>query len=126
MQAVVPPNLAPNVEQQIIHGKVYTFCTFAVKDYHKDEVYKCINYDKFILLTEETKIQEFPDIEKSIQKNSFDFYRLEQLKNLAGIDIFLTGEYTNLFWFSAQLFCYNSDARLFSCRCYWNVACRRS
>lgn len=57
MEVIVPENVAKAVEEQISLQKVQILYNFEVKEYKRDVTYKCINYDKYILLNEETKIQ---------------------------------------------------------------------
>lgn len=97
MQAVVPHFIASDVQQQICLGKLHVFSTFDVKDYKTDEIYKCINYDKFICVTRETKIEQIPELDDSIKQNAFDFYPLHQMTNIANMNIFLTGNDLNMF-----------------------------
>lgn len=94
MQAVVPDSIASNVQTTFCLGEVYILSTFVVEHYKSDELYKCINYDKYILLTKNTEIHHYPEVGESIKLNAFDFYDLQQTTNLAHFDIFLTGKYS--------------------------------
>lgn len=96
IQVVVPELIATNVQQRIYLGEVHVLSSFVVEYYKKEQTYKCINFDKFILLTQETEIQQIPDVQESIKDNAFDFYNLHQMKSLASFDIFLTSKHSNL------------------------------
>lgn len=93
MEAVVPHFICSNVEQQICVGKIHVFHIFEVKDYRADEIYKCINYDKYLCLTRESHNKIIPEVEDFIKQNVFDFYALDQMSNIANMNIFLTGKY---------------------------------
>lgn len=119
MEGIVPELIAPTIHQKISLGKVHIFDTFAVKYYKIDEIDQCVNFDKFICLSEKTNIHQISDLEESIKHNTFDFYAPDQMKSLANLNIFLTVQPIDIIFFFLNLLIYKYyHVFCVHCRCF--------
>lgn len=91
MQGFVPNFLMEKLLKMFIVGKMYTIANFQVKEYTKLDKWRCVNTDKQIMFTNNTRAKEIDDREYFIPKNSFDFYDLGDVKNFANQSTYLEG-----------------------------------
>ncbi|KAK1393410.1 hypothetical protein POM88_012466 [Heracleum sosnowskyi] len=85
----VPGNVAEEFLKNFGLGMVHIISNFQVKNYKTDEKYKCINYDRQVIFTHHTNIEQLTEDDPCIDTNAFDFYDLADVKNLANLNIFL-------------------------------------
>ncbi|KAK1354041.1 hypothetical protein POM88_047297 [Heracleum sosnowskyi] len=85
----VPGNIAEEFLKNLGLGMVHIISNFQVKNYKTDEKYKCINYDRQVIFTHHTNIEQLTEDDPCIDTNAFDFYDLADLKDLANLNIFL-------------------------------------
>ncbi|KAK1393414.1 hypothetical protein POM88_012470 [Heracleum sosnowskyi] len=85
----VPGNVAEEFLKNFGLGMVHIISNFQVKNYKPDEKYKCINYDRQVIFTHHTNIEQLTEDDPCIDTNAFDFYVLDDVKDLANLNIFL-------------------------------------
>ncbi|KAK1404304.1 hypothetical protein POM88_003909 [Heracleum sosnowskyi] len=89
MVAYVPEWLIEKMRKIFTVGKMYTITNFQVKDYTPNDKWRCVNNDKQILLTNNTKAREMEETEYFIASNHFDFFEMEDLPKLAKQNLIL-------------------------------------
>ncbi|WOG92585.1 hypothetical protein DCAR_0311858 [Daucus carota subsp. sativus] len=89
MHAYVPANLIKKHDKDVVDGSVYIISEFTVKDYKKEDKFRCINSEKQIIFTKDTECIKIVEDDLLIPKNIFDFYDLAELKEIADSNIYL-------------------------------------
>lgn len=91
MHAFVPANLIQQHETCLVDGSICIISEFTVKDYKKEDKFRCINSEKQIVFTKETECLKVVEDDGLIPLNIFDFYEISQLAEIADANVYLTG-----------------------------------
>lgn len=91
MHAFVPQFLEDKMQKMFTLNKQYVVTNFQVKNYTEQDKWRCVNMDKQILFTSQTKATEINENEYFIAKNMFDFYDMAELTKLTKQNIYLAG-----------------------------------
>ena len=91
MHAYVPANLIQKHDKNVVDGSVCIISEFTVKDYKKEDKFRCINSEKQIIFTKDTECIKIDEDDLLIPNNIFDFYDLAELKEIADSNVYLTG-----------------------------------
>ncbi|KAK1358281.1 hypothetical protein POM88_051537 [Heracleum sosnowskyi] len=90
IHAFVPGEIASAVEPCLELGTVYLFKNFTVREYKKEDRFRCIHKTIQIVFSRDTKIQELDETQVLIDKAAFDFYDIGDLKQLSQQTTYLT------------------------------------
>ncbi|KAK1353297.1 hypothetical protein POM88_052432 [Heracleum sosnowskyi] len=90
IHAFVPGEIASAVEPCLEMGTVYLFKNFTVREYKKEDRFRCIHRTIQIVFSRDTKFQELDETQVRIDKAAFDFYDIGDLKQLSQQTTYLT------------------------------------
>ncbi|KAK1397686.1 hypothetical protein POM88_007549 [Heracleum sosnowskyi] len=88
--AFVQGEIAAAVEPCLEVGTIYLFKNFTVREYKKEDRFRCIHKTIQIVFSRDTKIQELDETQVLIDKAAFDFYDIGDLKQLSQQTTYLT------------------------------------
>ncbi|KAK1374595.1 hypothetical protein POM88_030788 [Heracleum sosnowskyi] len=90
IHAFVPREIDAAVEPCLEVGTIYLFKNFTVREYKKEDRFRCIHKTIQIVFSRDTKIQELDETQVLIDKAAFDFYDIGDLKQLSQHTTYLT------------------------------------
>lgn len=91
MQAYVPAYLSDKWKKLLTVGNTYIITNFTVKTLTPDDKWRPVNIDRQISFTNQTKARELSEKDYFIPENTFDFYALDNLHDIANQKLLLAG-----------------------------------
>ncbi|KAK1353477.1 hypothetical protein POM88_051842 [Heracleum sosnowskyi] len=89
MVGYVPEWQSEKMQKLFTVGKMYTVTNFQVKQYNANDKWRCVNNDRQILFTNNTKAKQIDESEYFIPNNHFNFFEMEELTKLAKQNVYL-------------------------------------
>lgn len=91
IHAFIPVKCNDELEGKLSIGNIFRITNFDVEHYKPDDKFRCVLNDNWLQFSEETKVKLLKENDDKFTQDYFDFYDHTDLKSIAGINVYLTG-----------------------------------